>query len=495
MRPYYFVRSQYKVEVALLDLYNNIKINRFSGVPGASTVVKTLKVPIVFHYSKDFANWYSMTSSKPVLPPLPILGLRFSHREPAPSARTQPTYARQIFSQSAGIWIKDIEPTPYYYYYDLELLSDMASDWQQVAENILPYFNPFRTLRIKEFDFAPDIERKIPVFLQGVQDTIEDETSTDTQNHRFFKFKITFRLEFDLYRPFELPEMIKYAQMNMRVDDIIDQLQVWVYPDPLADQVRKPWEQVSPSIRQGFSLLKSWARTLLVVQDPNTGIPNNYEGHAVQAPLGYWYYDESIPDAARPPVVVNFKDLWLTFDANSPLAKDFSGFNRDFLVLDDSTRVYHPNLAPGAGNSATTGWEVDPTVQWDQLLTWFGSEDGLMGSPYTFQIILQFTQDAIQDTIFQYMANKATKNWKGIDIPEGAVWFDWGLQNGHLYFAFNTYGSKALSYTYISKDKLTLNKTDIYKFAFVIYEEGYSGMFGYTTNSGPMVALEAVRNN
>lgn len=494
MRPYFFVRTQQKIEISLLDMFNNIRVQRYEGMAGASPVVKTLKVPLIMYYGKDFANWWAMTSTKQRPIPLPILALRFVRKEPASAARTQPTYARQIFSPAIGQYIQDIQPTPYYFYYDLELLSDSAADWQIVNEQINPYFNPFRTLRIKEFDFTPDIERKVPVYLMSVQDTLEDELQTGPK-HRLFKTAWNLRLEADYYRPLEFPEMIKYAEMNVRVEDIIDQLQVWVYPDPIAEQIRKPWEELAPSLRRGFTLLKSWARTLMVVQEPIDGVLNNFGDDAQLAPGGYWYVDLTLPDAYRPPMVPQYKELWLTFDEDSPLAKDFSGFGRDFLVLDNDTRVFYPDLPPAGGNSSETGYEVAPNVEWDRILNWFGSEAGEMLSPFTFQMILQFTKSPVPDTIFQYLPNKETKDKDGNIIPEGAVYFDWGLQGDRLYFTFKTYGAKALFYTYRSTNKLVLNKRDIYKFMFVLYDKGYEGVFAYSINNGPTIALETTRTN
>lgn len=574
MVPYYYVRTQEKVEIALLDMFNNIKVNKYTDLERKS-YTKTIRVPIVINQDKNFANWFRSVDHKKRPMPIPIGGLRFVNKQENGSNRTQATYARSIFSRATDQWIRDIQPTPYYLFYELEFLMDNKSDFGQITENIVPYFNTFRTLRIKEFDFAPDIERKVPVYLQSVTDTFEDEIEAGPK-HRFIKTKFLFRLEVDWYRPFELPEMIKYAELNYHIDDFVHSQQIFVYPDPIAQQEKKAWEQLTPSIREGFTLLKTFARTLIRQEDPDGNVS---------------WEDITTPDAVRPPLVPSFNLLHLNFDDNTPLEDDQSGFNRDFVALNDSTREFVPDMPPvtltdleftnsnvnittneitvgdnsrntyvaennvtfsttgtlptgllpdteyiiatatstgdsdvitlfesdgvtpvditaltpdagihtltkigAAGQDVEDGYEVAPSVTWNKILDWFGTANGEHESPYTFQSILQFKEDPVPDTIFQYLSNDEVLDDNGaVLIPAGEVFFDWGIIDSKPYFTFKTYGDNAMFYNFTTKNQLVLNNTDIYKFVFVSYDKGHAGMFGYTVNDGPMIALETVR--
>jgi len=162
MRPFYYIRTQEKVEIALLDMFNNLIVNKYENL-SRTDVARIIHVPIVTHYDKNFANWYRNRDHKKRPLPLPIGGLRYVGKTKNDANRTQTTYARNIFSRATDRWLHDIQPTPYYLNYELEFLMDNKSDFGQITENIVPYFNTFRTLRIREWDFAPDIERKIPV--------------------------------------------------------------------------------------------------------------------------------------------------------------------------------------------------------------------------------------------------------------------------------------------------------------------------------------------
>lgn len=706
MLPFYYVRVMEKCEFALIDMFNNLRVNKYDDL-SRTTFSKTINVPIVTHTDKNFANWYRNTHLKKKPVPLPIAGLRYDSKEQNTANRTQATYCRNIFSKATEQWIQDIQPTPYYLYYTLEVLMDNKSDFGQITENIVPYFNTFRTLRIREFDFAPDIERKVPVYLVSVEDKFEDELEAGSQ-HRYIRAIFKFRLEVDWYRPFEIPEIIKYAELNINLDQFTHSLQVFVYPDPIAEQEKKAWEMLSPSTRTGFTLLKTCARTLVKCV--------NLDGST-------FFKEITTPDALRPVGVPNFKLLSLNFDEDNPLATDFSGFDRDFVALNDSTRnfidplpsfekpvigeisaspttsiadpsigsvilspntniedndvttesvpvaltgvisgdikivmdiehddpsqlkvelkspsgvikILHNNLhnieidglyddfdgesvvgtweiimtdntvggvgtlnryeiyfsldgettesipvvltgsiyqgikvsidvthadptnlkidlispigttvnlhdknasvaidnitlndfdgedvtgtwkisilddangdigvldrysidfSPDAGSETEDGYKVDDAVAWNKILNWFGTNNGLNESPFTFSINLQFNDNPPVDTVFQYLKNDEATDSQGNIIPEGEVFFDWGLIDSKLYFAFKTYGTNALSYYFTSKDSLTLNNTDIYKFIFVLYDNGYEGMFGYSTNGGVTVALEAMR--
>lgn len=579
MVPYFYCRTQEKCEIALLDVFNNLIINKYTDLSRVN-FTKTIKVPIVINYDKNFANWYRNADTKTRPIPIPIGGLRFVSKQANDENRTQATYARQIFSRATDQWIRDIQPTPYYLIYELEFLTDNKSDYGQITENIIPYFNTFRTLRIKEFDFAPDIERKIPVFLQSVTDTFEDELEAGSK-HRLIKTKFTFRLDVDWYRPFEIPEIIKYAQMNITMDQFTHAQQIFVYPDPIAQQEKKAWETLAPSIREGYTLLKTSAKTLVKQVDINGVIT---------------WEDVTAPDADRPIEVPSFNQLHLNFDDDTPLEDDQSGYNRDFVALNDTSREFNPdmpittltsvkftdtsisydnnhpnsinigdnsrhtyvngnivkfsstgilptglipdinytiNAVTSTGSNDTVilyeyntttpvniekpdqisnaqhtmtkighgaqsvkgGYALDAASNWNQILDWFGTKNGENESPFTFQSLLQFKNNPVPDTIFQYLSNKEVLDSKGnVLIPEGDVFFDWGIIDSRLYFSLKTHGDNSMFYTYNTKYKLNLNNTDIYKFTFVLYDSGHAGMFGYSIGyDGPMIVLETVR--
>ena len=160
MRPFYYVRTIEKILIGLIDMFNNMYVNKYDDM-NRTTYSRSVKIPIITHNNANFTNFWSSTQYKQQTVPYPIGAIRFVSNSPDSSNRPQPTYAREIFSRSADRWIRDIQPTPYTFNFELQFQADNISDIFQIKENIEPYFNEYRTIVIKEWDFAPEIPRPV----------------------------------------------------------------------------------------------------------------------------------------------------------------------------------------------------------------------------------------------------------------------------------------------------------------------------------------------
>ena len=523
MTPFYYVREIEKITIALLDVFNNLRVNRYSD-EARKNVAKTLAVPIVTHTSDDFANWVSTTRAKQQNQPVPIAGLRFTGTAPDDNHRVQPAYARKIYYAPANFWIRDIQPTPFQFKYDLEVLSDNIVDYYQLKENIEPYFNTYRTLRIKEFDFAPELERQIPFTIGACQDGIDDEKKNTDNSYQYYRAKYSIVCHGVMHRPYELPEMIKYAQMDFNVDEhIIDSLQVFVYPDEIARQKKHLWETVEPSRREGYSLLKTFTRTLIkqykdgddeywkdvtlqnifltsperwgedvglnpILIGYEKDADGKYKVDADGARIPIYSWEEVVvSDVERPTEVPEFDLLHLRFDDDSDLAPDYSGLGRDFVAINSEQREFKPDIPPGNGSYAPGGYKYDMSKDWSQIVNWFGdNKDGAIESDFTFKATLQFTSQG--DTVFQYLYNPEDVTLAdGTVIKAGEVWFDWGIMDNRLYFTYHT----SSEYHTFRTDEYAFDNDAIYSFYFVLYDKGHSGAFGVKINfSDTMVAVK-----
>lgn len=264
MQRYYYVREHEKILIGIYDMFDNLRVNKYLD-PQRKIIDKTVKVPLVTHYSKDFANYLSSTTSKQILAVLPVAGLRFTGDSRDDPNMTQPTYAREIYCKDNDFWIRDIQPRAYVFKFELTILCNNTSDLWQLKENIQPYFQTYRSIRIKEFDFCPEIERVVPVCITGWSDEMRDETDLNSSGDGQV-FQVTYQIEAHgvMHCPYMVPAEIRYAGMDFIINkQMINTEQILVYPDAVAQQQRKPWETVSPSIKEGFSLLKSLARSLV----------------------------------------------------------------------------------------------------------------------------------------------------------------------------------------------------------------------------------------
>lgn len=534
MTPFYYVREIEKLLVAIYDMFDNLRVNKYTDML-RTEYANTVRVRLITHYSDDFANWLSSTMSKQQLQVLPVAGLRFVSTSKDDSNLVQPTYAREIYSRRNDFWIRDIQPKPTVFKFELTVLSSNFSDFAQLKENIEPYFNDYRTVRIKEFDFAPEIERPIPIFLAGVADEISDET--DNTSSKFQTYKTTYTLEAHgvMHRPYALPAEIRYAEMNFIVNKQYNDVeQILVYPDEIAKQKRRAWETVEPSIREGYSLLKSFAKTLVRRGEVNgeeywadetlryamltyneiTGYDTHGMTSSGMNPVlkgyqtdenGEYILDEDgdripiydweeviVDDIERPAEVPSFDLIHLTFDEDSARAEDMSGLGRDFIAVNDDTRKFIPGLPPGNGTNTDGGYEFDENARakdWSQILNWFGdNKEGTIESPYTFKATLQFQESVPGDTLFQYLYNPEDVTLEdGTVIPADTVWFDWGVMDSKLYFTYHT----SSQYRTFETETFEFDNQMIYSFYFVLYDHGKQGIFGVKTNlNDTMVALK-----
>lgn len=542
MRPFYYVRTIEKILIGLIDMFNNMYVNKYDDM-NRTTYSRSVKIPIITHNNANFTNFWSSTQYKQQTVPYPIGAIRFVSNSPDSSNRPQPTYAREIFSRSADRWIRDIQPTPYTFNFELQFQADNISDIFQIKENIEPYFNEYRTIVIKEWDFAPEIPRPVVVVINSNTTEMNEEiTDADAQQQ---VYKVTYPIAcYGVYhRPYETPEMIKYAEMNFHIDeDIIHREQLLVYPSEIIQQKKKLWETVCPSIREGYSILHTLSTTLIQKQDADGSkyyedvslkqlllfdrfttttyheglklcgvdeynedtpglpyddqktdykiLPKDFDKNGI--PI-YTYCESVTDDITRPSEVPSFDLLRFNFDYDTPHESDLSGFGRDFVAVNDDTRKFIPNITPGNGQEVEGGYAVEDYVDWSKILNWFGDNaNGDIESSYTFKATIQFVEDAPGDTIFQYLSNDETTLSDGTVIPEGEVWFDWGMMNGRLYFTYHT----SSKYKTFVSDVIHPNKETIYSFYFALYDKGDKGMFGVKTNfSDTMIALNTVEAN
>ena len=232
MSPVYYVREIEKVMIATMDVFNNLRVKRYDD-QNRTMENRTVAVPLYSHNSDDFANYVSSTATAQEPMPVPCAGFRYVSNRHDETHMVQPTYAREILAEDIEKFVRDIQPTPMTITFELTVLSDNLADFFFLKEQIEPYFNTYRTVRIKEWDFAPKIERPIP-FKITWSDNLDDEKGDTSNEYQFYKTTYTIEAIAVYHRPYELPAIIKYAQMNFIVNnEYQDSLQVFVYPDEI----------------------------------------------------------------------------------------------------------------------------------------------------------------------------------------------------------------------------------------------------------------------
>lgn len=216
MIDYYYPETLRNLTVALLERFSYIKVHRFN--KDRTEIVKEIEVPIAFapveKTQQDRLEDYSAepeSSGQRYYLQVPRLALNFNGFAYAPDRVMSANESREFPDTSTegkavNRVYEDAQPTPWNYMWTLSIRTDSISDYSQIIENVLPYFNPKLYLRVKEFSFL-NIERTLPVILNDAMPDFTDEL--DKQNMRQINGTITFTIEGYMYKPVESGKLVK----------------------------------------------------------------------------------------------------------------------------------------------------------------------------------------------------------------------------------------------------------------------------------------------
>lgn len=216
MEVFYYPRTSRKILTAFLDFFNDMYVYNYTS--GTSNhVEKIIKVPIKFGLaSKEYLFNLQQDSNKKYYPKVPSLMVSMDNMSYNSERATSVNETRNFYDTSLNIYAsdefwEDVIPTPYDYFYTLEIYTESFDHLYQLIENINAYFNPTNHLRIKEFDFL-NLERNLRVELTDT--SIDQQTTLGEDESRYFSAKIKFKVDAVLYRPIAESKIIKYIHTN-----------------------------------------------------------------------------------------------------------------------------------------------------------------------------------------------------------------------------------------------------------------------------------------
>ena len=171
MENYYYRETLWSVNVALLNMFNGMKVYKFDD---NGDRVKEIEVPITngpvekTHQTRttdfpgDGERYYLQ------IPRMALVcnGMTFNpDRSYSPNEKR--FWSKEVINLSGtDLEFEDWQPVPYDYNFTLFIRTDRLGMLAQIIENITPYFAPSAVLRVKEFTFL-NIERDLPVYMGG----------------------------------------------------------------------------------------------------------------------------------------------------------------------------------------------------------------------------------------------------------------------------------------------------------------------------------------
>lgn len=210
MVPYYYPRVFERVAIAIVDVFNDVKINRYAE---DGSVEKVIDVPVIHHYSKNFAQFIRNTNRvKESTHQTPILGLGLKGMQRDAARTTQQNYIRKVYDKDRDLFLRDRRPSAWKLTYSLSIYTENLIDFTQIIENIVTYFDPTLTVSIKEFENV-NIERDLIVTLSDVALSLDDEV--DREALQSYSAELNLTVAVVLYPPVSGAAIIKHIQQNI----------------------------------------------------------------------------------------------------------------------------------------------------------------------------------------------------------------------------------------------------------------------------------------
>lgn len=218
---YYGSNTISNITIALLNMFNDVYVQVLTS---AGEEVQNYRVPITTGprsklYDIRLEN-YIPNGTKYYLQ-LPRMALSFpslsyDQNRAYATNNIRYFYAKNLEVQDMDTFITDIQPTPYNFEYTLSIRTNTMTEWTQIIEQFLPFFNPVAYIRIKELP-SINIERDLKVSIGSVSPVFENDPQSETTKRSIIS-DISLTVEGWLYGSQDTSKIIKYIDSKYYID-------------------------------------------------------------------------------------------------------------------------------------------------------------------------------------------------------------------------------------------------------------------------------------
>lgn len=211
-RTYYFPNILRKVHIAFLSLFKDLQVAKYDA---AGNIINMRSVPINFGHKGKFISIANKKDHREHSTYLPKIAIMMNSLTPAPDKNRggHLTEVCKYFSGSQDSLDKLYGGYPYRVGYTVTILSEHMAEASMLLEQILPSYNPHRTVTIREFDFLEDFTRDLTVLLGSVTPQFQEETPEEELKR--VEFDLEFEVDCTFYRPILSSDIIKTVKVNM----------------------------------------------------------------------------------------------------------------------------------------------------------------------------------------------------------------------------------------------------------------------------------------
>ena len=205
-----------KYVAAFGTLFNDLNVERKNS---SDVVVERVKVPLAYGPRQKWilALQETTTDRRVLATRLPRMGFALTGTT-YDSVRKLNTvgvnYAANSSLSTTTTQLKQYNPVPYNFDFDLFILVNNAEDGTQILEQILPYFTPEFTVTINTI---PDmgIKTDVPIILNSASQS--DEYEGELATRRTIIWTLSFTLKGQLYPDIKSGSVIKTIEVNFRI--------------------------------------------------------------------------------------------------------------------------------------------------------------------------------------------------------------------------------------------------------------------------------------
>lgn len=226
-----------KTVIAFGTLFNNIQVNTKN--PDDDSLIKQQKVALAYGPIEKFLARLRQNPDidKSTTISLPRMSFEMTGISYDGSRKVPPTqFYRTTNTENKDLTKKQYMPVPYNIEFQLSIIAKNNDDVLQIAEQILPFFQPQFTLTV---DLIPEMgeKRDIPIILNQVG--FNDEYEDSLLNRRTIIWTLNFTAKTYLYGPVGAADIIKKAITTEYIGDTETNSRVLKYtvePEAVTDK-------------------------------------------------------------------------------------------------------------------------------------------------------------------------------------------------------------------------------------------------------------------
>jgi hypothetical protein len=219
---FYFATIR-KITACFGALFTNIVVNRYDQPGGVGTVLQSIKVPMSYGPANSWIRVYNETRRrgdtlrlKTFFPRISFENIGMEYSRDRKLVTMNGVFTPNSGSNTLATFVRQLNPVPYDFYYDVHVTTKSIDDGLQIIEQILPNFTPSFNLTITDIPEL-GITRDAPVIFLGVDS--EDDYEKTLSEERTIKWTLHFKVQGYLYPIIRDADIIKEVIANIYNDE------------------------------------------------------------------------------------------------------------------------------------------------------------------------------------------------------------------------------------------------------------------------------------